>query len=551
MGCGPDRLNLLIPPRQSSTDSMSASKENGVSFVIRRRIFTGLIFLCVLVGLTLSLPGPGLCWDEPYYLAAASHSYLPWFRRLGDDALSREAILTSWNPVERHPPATQIWIGLVQTAAGGWLGDLLVARLAVAMLFAILAAWLFLFVARRSGNLPGFLAAASLVFIPRVLGHAHFATLDIPIALGWFAVVAVFVEVLDRPARWWPLPGIVFGLALLTKSTVLPLPALLMAWGLWSRGRRALWPCLSLALGPALLLLWPWMWVDTGDHLRSYLELVSARPSIGVYYLGRSGDCSTVPWHYPLVMTIGTTPIFIFAFGVMGSIGVVRRWKEDPVGLLMLANVVFILGIASGPGIPRYDGIRLFLPLFPFLAALAGTGFAQALKKCQSLGAVSAGAARAFSVLGVTAFALYHLVWLYVLHPFYLSDYSVCVGGPRGAGALGLETTFWLDAMDRKVIEFVNEQAPQNARVALFPYAHLARLYHEDHGTFRADLKLVNRTRSELWDVQVLICRQGMFDEEAWRLYKSGIASFERKLMDVPLCKVFVRAEGNYFFASP
>lgn len=497
-----------------------------------------VLFTGVLAALVISMPSVGLTWDEPYYLAAAPQGYLPWFGRLGTDAFTRQAIIDCWTPVERHPPAGALWIGLFEAVAGPWLGDLLAGRLGVAVLFAALAAWLFLFMAERYGERAGLLSAACLALMPRAFGHAQIATLDVPISFAWFATVALFAAALNRSARWWPLPGLLLGLALLTKSTILPLPVLLAAWAFRSRGRKAWGPCLCLAAAAATFFLWPWMWVDTLEHLKTYLAVMRTRPSLGVHYFGHTQDASLMPWHYPLVMTLGTTPVAILACAVLGARDLLRRGWADPAGMLVLLQVPFILVLASVPGIPKYDGTRLFLPMFPFLAALAGLGLSRLLEKAARLGEQVRSTRR---TLAAGAFVLFHAAWLWAACPFYLSTYSGGVGGLPGAERLGLETTFWLEAVDRDVVGFLNLEAPAGARLAVTPYAHLWRLYHEDHGTFREDLRLVDRGRGEEWDVLVLVCRKGMFDQEAWRLYGEAVPWYQRSWLGVPLCRLYRR----------
>ncbi len=43
--------------------------------------------------------------------------------------------------------------------------------------------------------------------------------------------------------------------------------------------------------------------------------------------------------------------------------------------LFAAINFAAILLLAALPWSPKYDGVRLFLPLFPFVALLAGAGF--------------------------------------------------------------------------------------------------------------------------------------------------------------------------------
>lgn len=504
----------------------------------RRLVAAFAIFYLVVFFLLFSISGPGVTWDETYYLTGGHDFYLPWFARIGTDALSEKAISDHWAQVNWHPPLGQLFIGLSQKLFAGWLGRLVGGRLATALLFAALAAGLYLFMAEHYGDKVGLLSAVCLVGMPRVFGHAHFAALDLPVAAAWFAVTASFVLGLtSRP--WRIVAGLGLGAALLVKTSLVPLPLLLLAWALLYYGRRAKWPGLALGLAVPVFFLWPWLWVDTLEHLKGYFGAVHDRPLILVYYFGESLAHSQVPFHYPLVMTLSTTPLLILFAALAGAIHTLRKAKADPVGVLLVATVGYVLAIASAPGIPRYDGVRLFLQALPFLAALAGIGLARAWDYAREQFALSRRTGQALA--GV--FVAYHLGWLLALHPFYLSDYGGLVGALPGASRLGLETTYWCDALDAKTRDYLNRHAPENARIAIQPYPELMALFFRDHVVFREDLSIVDRTRDQSWDILVLVCRRGMFDEELWRYHLRGTPLFERRLLGVPLCQVFKRMD--------
>jgi len=506
----------------------------GASLSRRRLVLALAIFYLVFFLLVLSISGPGVTWDEPCYLTGGHDFCLPWFARIGTDALSEKAISDHWAPVNWHPPLGQLLIGIGQRLFADWLGRLVAGRLATASVFAALAAGLYLFMAWRYDEKVGLLSTVCLVGMPRVFGHAHFAAFDLQVAAAWFAVTASFVLGITS-TRWRLAAGLGLGAGLLLKTSLVPLPLLLLAWALLYHGRRAKWPCLALGLAVPVFFLWPWLWFDTLVHLKDYLGIVHNRPLILVYYFGKSMAHSQVPFHYPLVMTFSTTPLLIVLAALVGTVHLLKRPKADPVGILWVATVVFVLVIASAPGMPRYDGVRLFLQIFPFIAALAGIGLAVAWEYARERFALRRRSGQALAA----AFGVYHLGWLVVLHPFYLSDYGGLVGATPGASRLGLETTYWCETLDAKTREYVNRHAPEGARIAVHPYAHMMFLFFQDHASFREDLSLVDRTRDQSWDILVLTCRRGMFDEELWRYHRGATPLFERNLLGVPLCQVF------------
>jgi hypothetical protein len=526
----------MVNQQVSASDQGYLGKWQAIPAVKRRIAVAGVLFSLALAMLLVSLGGPGVGWDEPYYLTAGHDFHLPWFGSIGSGAFSRESIERHWSAVHWHPPLGQILIGLTQYWFAPWLGRLMAGRLATAAVFAALAAGLYLFMAWRYGEATGLLSVVCLVGMPRVFGQAHFADLDLPVTAAWFAVVAAFALGIDN-RRWRAVAGLALGIALLTKATAVPLPLLLVAWAAFSHGKRAFRPCLWLLLALPVFLLWPWMWIEPWEHLKGYLGTVQDRPPISVYYFGTAMDRFQVPFHYPLVMTGSTTPVLILLGAFVGACGVLKRWRNDPTGVLLVANAVYVLAIASAPGIAKYDSVRLFLPVFPFLAALGGIGLTRSWDWARERPGLRRNLGPALAGL----FAVYHLGWLYVVHPFYLSDYGGAVGALPGANRLGFETTYWCEAVDQPVRDFVNAHASRNAKVAIHPFPLLASLFYLDCAFFREDLQLVDETRERSWDMLVLVCRKGMFDEEMWRCHRERRPVFERRLLGVPLCQVFER----------
>jgi len=220
-----------------------------------------------------------------------------------------------------------------------------------------------------------------------------------------------------------------------------------------------------------------------------------------------------------------------------GAVGRFRAWRDDSVGLLLVANLIYVLAIASAPRIAKYDGVRLFLPALPFLAALSGIGLArlwgQIRRRLKARPWVPFAAA--------AAFVCYHLVWLCFYGPYYLSSFSGLVGGLPGAHHMGLETTYWGETIGHEAIGYVNANAPAKARVAISPYPHLAALFHRDQGSFRRDLVLVDASRGEPWDWLVFSGRRGMVSSDPLSPDRGGPPAFQITRFGVSLCHVFVK----------
>jgi hypothetical protein len=108
---------------------------------------------------------------------------------------------------------------------------------------------------------------------------------------------------------------------------------------------------------------------------------------------------------------------------------------------------------------PAHDGVRLFLPAFFFLAAMAGWGtiwLADGVARWPGGRRVL----RPAVALLVLAPAAWQLV---KVHPFELSYYNELVGGPAGAWRRGFELAYWYDAFNDRALAELNAKLPRRA----------------------------------------------------------------------------------------
>lgn len=425
----------------------------------------GHVRLWLLLGLAAALLAlssstqVGLGWDEPEYIQAGT-AYTYWFTD-APNRTSDASIRAFWTWQHTHPPFGQLLAGIMVRLFGGLrlpylgvVGIITAARIAPALCFggtvALLAAWC----ERELGTRLAFLAGVSLVLFPRVFGAAQFVSLDVPMMLTWLLSVVTFLWAVRSVPPTGSLRALLaprtllaagaFGLALLTKLNAFFLPLLLWPWALLRFGRRAFAPILaSLLLAPLLFFVgWPWLYHDTVARGATYLLDKMGRPVLPVYYLGRAYVDQYAPWHYPLVMLAVTVPAGLLAASVLGlSLAVRSRPRRAPTELA-LVNLAGILTVAMLPWAPKYDGVRLFLPAFPFLAVLTGVGVEATFRwaaraRWRRAGSVAVGAILLMQGAG--------LLWAW---PFHLTYYNMVIGGLRGAEKLGFETIYWGEAFD-------------------------------------------------------------------------------------------------------
>jgi 4-amino-4-deoxy-L-arabinose transferase-like glycosyltransferase len=159
--------------------------------------------------LTATAPAIGLTTDEPTYINAAD-SYAQWFYILVKrpvQALQAETIDTYWTFNHEHPPVEKIWSGLVWLAARHVFTEPTASRIGPILLVAFLVALLYLMIAGTYGMAAGLFAVAALMSMPRFFFHAHLAALDVPVAVGSFAITFVFWKTVDRKGWAWDFCG--------------------------------------------------------------------------------------------------------------------------------------------------------------------------------------------------------------------------------------------------------------------------------------------------------------------------------------------------------
>jgi 4-amino-4-deoxy-L-arabinose transferase-like glycosyltransferase len=320
------------------------------------------------------------------------------------------------------------------------------------------------------GRRGALFAALALATMPRVAADAHLAALDMPVA-AWFFITAALMGVALRRNSWgWAvLSGIAFACALMSKVNAFFIPVLILVWGLiWYRRR---WPKLVVPLvviGPALFVAgWPWLWIAPVSHLREYLAFHLRHYPINIWYLGKLYQYA--PWHYPFVITAVTTPLLLLLLAVGGTALCWPRRGADPNRALLLLGLLVTVLPSALPGSPKYNGVRLFLPAFPFLAALAGGGFAWLQRLLSQLLGGRAGLPTRLSRLLAVALGALLLMpgarAVVITHPYQLAYYNSLVGGTEGAARRGFETIYWGQVF-REAPALLN-QAPEERPLAL------------------------------------------------------------------------------------
>jgi 4-amino-4-deoxy-L-arabinose transferase-like glycosyltransferase len=437
-----------------------------------RSVAIALGFLAGLL-VVLTLDGPGLTVDEPLDVRPG-RTYIDAVRNEGWRFFEPAVVERVFRDNAEHPPLGRWLLGIASNV--GQPVEVLIkgpdptgiyvlsGRLAPALGFGALVALVAATAGGQWGTAAGVSAGFSLLTMPRVFAHAHFAALDTFLSLFWTAAVLAGDRALRsrRPVRAMMAAGSVWSLAILTKIHAWFLMPLLGIWSLVRLSpRRALpamvgWTLVGIGLYWAG---WPWLWSDSWSRLSAYFGTGLARQAIFVQYFGQVFADRDVPWHYPWVYFGITVPVGCQVFGVIGVVCGWKRRKSDPLPVLLLVTIVFFLLLFS-TRVPVYDGERLFLHVFPAWALLIGRGFGWVWEH-------RGPARRLRIVLGVLLLAQGSGVVL--MHPFGLSYYNLLVGGLPGAKQLGLEVTYWGDAVDRVLLDRLAREARPGSSAAMAP----------------------------------------------------------------------------------
>jgi 4-amino-4-deoxy-L-arabinose transferase-like glycosyltransferase len=482
----------------------------------QRHLALGLaLALFTLLIIVATLSDPGITWDEPLYIKA-SRGYMSWMGLLkkglmqGDvgEALSDGAIVRSWMPhptLELHPPLGKILSGFTWALLRGSVEELSAFRFANATLFSFLVALVFWMISSAYDTVSGLFAALSLVLMPRMFLHAHLANIDTTVAITWFVAMYLFWRFESRRG-WVPVVviGLAYGAALGTKMNAAVMP---LVWGAWvllfRRNWRSVFRLVAMGLigAATFVAMWPWLWHDTVNRLLYYVLMASRFKDRPQYYLGQI--LPHVPWHYPFVITLAVVPLVIIVMCFLGirrvlasrclPSGTLRSPSgapADETGWLLILNALTPLLFAATGLQASYSGERHFIPAYPYVACLAGVGFASALNIMhtawqRAYPAGPSGRARLVLILLLGMLLIPPLLAIVQIHPYELSYYSELVGGMRGAARLGLETTFWCEAY-KDALPYLNQTAASGATIWV-ENPFVLRLY-QGYGMLRNDL---------------------------------------------------------------
>ena len=368
---------------------------------------------------------------------------------------------------------------------------------------------LYLFLKEAVSYRAGVFAAVLLALIPRYFGDLHNNMKDIPSAV----IFGANMWALWRLARYKRVTDLLLALFLFAaafniKINSVYIPVVFGVWIVFQwvvtrriRLEKQTWLYILLAPVSALLLWWVF-WTDPIGQLKhAYLTFGVGTNNIEVLLNGAwycSG--STVPWYYPFWYLAVVTPISILFLALLGVTRVVKSVataptsSESETGVLFLVWFLVPLTRYAVPSIGVIDGIRHFEEVLLPIAALSGLALDWLYRTyAKKYPHVLIGFLCLLFAWLLSSIALYH--------PYEIAYFNELVGGAKGA--LGKYDLDYWGTSQKAAVEWINDHAPQNARVHIVMAAAVAGQYLRpdllanlntadyDHSDFVA---LLNRT---------------------------------------------------------
>jgi hypothetical protein len=625
----------------------------------RRHAVGGALAITYLAVLLSTAQDIGFARDEGFYFTAADR-YQQWFDLLLKDrakAMSKDVVVKHWDMNAEHPPLMKVLFGLSHRLFNqklGWLAPSTSYRLPGMLCGALLVYFVFLFAAKRFGELEAFLAAAFLALMPSFFYHAHLDAFDVAITLLCFLTLYAFEK--SRTSSGWAVAtGVLFGFALLTKlnafflaptlfgvwvlrDVLRPTPAtilglLAVAAGLVLKldmvfvGAFALLLLYAIVrasdrrpgylgivrfptalvwmalLGPVILFLgWPWMWYDTVEHFRGYVNFHAKHEYYNIAYFGQNYFKPPFPLSYPFGMTALTMPVITLVAGAVGMAlflryrframhaGLAERaaspelalpgWRNAVVrlclrpwrgarpagapddeiaaaqerspgiGMFLAINMLVPVLIIAHPKVFIFGGNKHWMPAWPFLALFAGIGAAWGLRRLAAAiperFATPGPGRRALPLRGLAIGAGALLLLAPATqgtaqsHPFGLSHYNLLAGGVPGAADLGMCRQFW-GFTTGSLLPWLNANVPRNGTVYFHDTAWDSFRMFQTDGTLRQDIRWAGSADAAMVSLVHHELHMAETEHAIWQAYGEAAPAHVLTHEGVSIISVYVR----------
>ena len=503
--------------------------------LVRKLIFALLgvfIFLCVTTRYV------GVTYDEPVYIDEGvqtaqvfrnSFNQLVHLNLVGAFESIKDG--QNWTQTPMDLGFQRILNGFGLFFFGGWVDSPWLQRGATAVAWTGMLLLLFLLARDAFGSeSSGWAAMIIALGTPRLIGHGLLSCTECYLAASWMLSLWMYLRVFKGKSPAWLL-GVVCGLALMVKFQSMGLLGALSVWGFLYAPRRAIkifliaFPISFLVFFAFQPLYWSHplgqlMWLINFYAFKSTAYSTSVKGPVALYFLGHTSI--NAPWYYAPVIWLVSTPLPYLALSLWGLWQVFRKF--DPIRVLFLWMALLPMILTMFPGVNVYDGERMFIQAYPAWVLVAAGGISSLWENRESwkrpLLAMT---------MAVTAFVLIQNF------PFYMDYYSGAVGGPVGAQKKGFESSYWYNALNPGMLDYLNREVPPHGGVWM-DFGNLLLGYYKGAGKLRSDIEIDGGIAPGITAYKLLYLRQGYLGDIDG--YLNAKAAYEVNYRGLALAKL-------------
>ncbi|MBW1895281.1 MAG: hypothetical protein JRI91_16560, partial [Deltaproteobacteria bacterium] len=252
-------------------------------------------------------------------------------------------------------------------------------------------------------------------------------------------------------------------------------------------------------------------WHDPVFGIHRYLVYPFTRESIPISttYFGHS-YVFNLPWHYFGIMSLITFPIVLttlltglFYLGFM----------DYKIIIPILFCIGFWLILGHLPIVPKHNGVRQFISIYPLLGLISWAGTIALTAKISRILPCRQSVAQKVTLLFVSGLLLFGI---YKTHPFELSYYNQFIGGVKGAEKSGMQLTMYFEAINHKVIAAMNRNIqPGQSLYMSPPWPPLLQLY-KNNGQLEKKIKILLQITDKMPDYLLVSRRRFSVNEELY-----------------------------------
>lgn len=489
-----------------------------------------IIFGFALAMRLYGLSAAGNSWDEHFYYDAA--------QKFAQNIRAGDFRSESWIINQEHPPLGK-YLYIPAVALNSILDPpndraYATARI-LSAIYSVLTVLLVYQIGRHFfSKSMGFLAAVILALIPSYLAYSKTIVLDMPLVLFFTAATYFFLKAIEenKPQNYtW---AVIFAAAAFTTKfngglILILFIAIFLLYNLKQvKTEKSVTIPILLLFSPlifflVLILIWPWLWNDTFDHLLKSFMHWGGR--IEEEFLGKEREG---PIYYFLLYFLVTTPALLFIPFLTWICQTLKNRQNLHLSILFWFLVPFLISFFH----LRQDGIRYILPSYPAFALGTALGLQNMSLKLQNFG----------------RFFLPFLVFLYLgttlvfSYPYFLDYYNEPVGFTKNIERKHLFVVGFYGQGMEEALNYLAQNAPEKSKVKIIitPDRDVI-FYQKKNDKIILKDKLV-RTFQDDYDYLILYRTSSKEEREKIDFEKLKVI-YQVKAMGAPLATIYQRIE--------